>query len=291
MQLLKIFQVNMKLLKFSQFINENNDSDLINQMSDYGLVRNTAEDVYDILIAETGLGEHMELEGDSIRFTYDWNIDIADSGSFGKYDIRKLGIERDFFGMIDIVLDFDKMMIIVDSDINQKDLNFNDSYSHEGPMSDYLNSLNTYAGKELTSPASTQELADDLVMMFHVWDHQEDPFGIWENINSIIEDELGNRLARSNEEDDEDDDTVLIENLTEKKKLKWHDSDAPDANGKFKELGVQKLADWLIRTRGRDMQKITGSLNQQIAFNKKKNPSYAKKMESTREAVKRKLKK
>jgi hypothetical protein len=37
------------------------------------------------------------------------------------------------------------------------------------------------------------------------------------------------------------------------------------------------------------MQKITGSLNQQINFNKRKNPSYAKKMESTREAVKRKL--
>jgi hypothetical protein len=84
--------------------------------------------------------------------------------------------------------------------------------------------------------------------------------------------------------------------LLEKKKSKkpkgapdWHDSDAPDANGKFKELGINALADWLIRTRGRDMQKINGSLNQQIVFNRKKNPSYAKKMESTREAVKRKL--
>jgi hypothetical protein len=85
-------------------------------------------------------------------------------------------------------------------------------------------------------------------------------------------------------DDEEEDDTVL-----EKKRLKWHDSDAPDAKGKFKELGVQKLADWLIRTRGGNMQKITGSLNQQINFNKKKNPGYAKKMESTREAVKRKL--
>ncbi len=72
-------------------------------------------------------------------------------------------------------------------------------------------------------------------------------------------------------------------------KLKWHDSDAPDANGKFRDLGVEALADWLIKTRGGDMQKITGSLNQQIAFNKKKDPAYAKKMESTREAVKRKL--
>lgn len=79
------------------------------------------------------------------------------------------------------------------------------------------------------------------------------------------------------------------EELDEKKRLKWHDSDSPDANGKFKELGINALADWLIRTRGRNMQKITGSLNQQINFNKNKNPGYAKKMEKTREAVKRKL--
>ena len=69
----------------------------------------------------------------------------------------------------------------------------------------------------------------------------------------------------------------------------WHDSDAPDAKGKFKELGVNKLADWLIRTRGGNLPKNTGSLNQQIVFNRKKNPSYAKKMESVRKAIKRKL--
>ena len=69
----------------------------------------------------------------------------------------------------------------------------------------------------------------------------------------------------------------------------WKDSDAPDAKGKFKELGVNDLADWLIRTRGGNMQKITGSLNQQIVFNRNKNPAYAKKMESVRAAVKRKL--
>ena len=83
------------------------------------------------------------------------------------------------------------------------------------------------------------------------------------------------------------------ENLNEKRKTKnspdWHDSDAPDANGKFKELGVKELAKWLIRTRGGDMRKITGSLNQQIVFNRNDNPSYAKKMESVRAEVKRQL--
>jgi hypothetical protein len=79
--------------------------------------------------------------------------------------------------------------------------------------------------------------------------------------------------------------------ISEKRKTKnsptWKDSDAPDANGKFKELGITALANWLIRTRGGNMQKITGSLNQQIVFNRNKNPGYAKKMEKTREAVKR----
>lgn len=84
----------------------------------------------------------------------------------------------------------------------------------------------------------------------------------------------------------------VIELLLEKRPAgapKWHDSDAPDANGKFKELGVNALADWLIKTRGGDMQRISGSLNQQIVFNRKKNPGYARKMESVRAAVKRKL--
>jgi hypothetical protein len=70
---------------------------------------------------------------------------------------------------------------------------------------------------------------------------------------------------------------------------KWHDSDAPDAEGKFKELGIRALAKWLIKTRKGDMRKITGSLNQQVVFNRKRNPSYAKKMEKVREEVKRQL--
>jgi len=86
-----------------------------------------------------------------------------------------------------------------------------------------------------------------------------------------------------------------LEFITEARKTKnspdWHDSDAPDANGKFKNLGIKALASWLIKTRGGDMRKITGSLNQQIVFNRNDNPSYAKKMEKVREEVKRQLKK
>jgi len=84
-----------------------------------------------------------------------------------------------------------------------------------------------------------------------------------------------------------------IQYLVEKKKPKgapdWHDSDAPDAKGRFRKLGIKALASWLIRTRGRDMQKINGSLTQQIVFNRNKDPEYAKKMEKVREEVKRQL--
>ena len=83
----------------------------------------------------------------------------------------------------------------------------------------------------------------------------------------------------------------LFESKKPKGSPDWHDSDAPDANGKFKELGVKALAKWLVRTKGRHLQKITGSINQQIVFNRKKNPSYAKKMESVRKEVKRILNK
>lgn len=69
----------------------------------------------------------------------------------------------------------------------------------------------------------------------------------------------------------------------------WHDSDAPDAEGRFVKLGINDLADWLIKTRNKDMRKITGALNQQIVFNRKQDPKYAEKMEKVRAAVKRKL--
>ena len=84
---------------------------------------------------------------------------------------------------------------------------------------------------------------------------------------------------------------LILEKRKTKNSPDWHDSKSPDANGKFKELGINALADWLIKTRGGDMRRITGSLNQQIVFNRGKNPGYAKKMEKVREVVKRKLSK
>jgi hypothetical protein len=69
----------------------------------------------------------------------------------------------------------------------------------------------------------------------------------------------------------------------------WHDSDAPDAEGRFKELSPKDLAAWLIKTRKKDLRKITGSLNQQIVFNRNEDPKYAKKMEKTRQEVYKQL--
>ena len=80
----------------------------------------------------------------------------------------------------------------------------------------------------------------------------------------------------------------LFENwLHEAKRPNWHDSDAPDANGKFRDLSIGDLAKWLVKTRKGDMRKITGSLNQQIVFNRKSDPKYAQKMEKVRAEVKK----
>jgi hypothetical protein len=81
--------------------------------------------------------------------------------------------------------------------------------------------------------------------------------------------------------------------LNESKKPKgapdWHDSDAPDADGRFKELGIKDLAAWLIKTRKKDLKKISGSITQQIVFNRKKDPEYAEKMEKVRKEVYKQL--
>mgnify|MGYP000300515311 FL=1 len=74
-----------------------------------------------------------------------------------------------------------------------------------------------------------------------------------------------------------------------KEKLTWKDSDAPDADGKFRDLSCGDLADWLIKSRKGNKKKIVGSLNQQIAFNKKKKPTYAKKMKCARNKAMKKL--
>jgi hypothetical protein len=69
----------------------------------------------------------------------------------------------------------------------------------------------------------------------------------------------------------------------------WHDSDAPDAEGRFRDLSIKDLAAWLIKTRNKDVKKISGSLTQQIVFNRKDDPDYAEKMEKVRKEVYKQL--
>jgi len=76
-----------------------------------------------------------------------------------------------------------------------------------------------------------------------------------------------------------------------KKRPEWKDSKYADAKGKFKELNCNDLANWLIKSRKRNKKAIVGSLNQQIVFNRKKNPSYASKMKCARNAAMKKLNK
>ena len=66
-------------------------------------------------------------------------------------------------------------------------------------------------------------------------------------------------------------------------------SDAPDAKGKFKSLSASGLASWMIKTRKGNLSRIISSLNQQIVFNRGKNPSYARKMKTTQNIVRKRL--
>jgi len=75
------------------------------------------------------------------------------------------------------------------------------------------------------------------------------------------------------------------------KSITWNDSDAPDAKGKFRDLSPQALASWLIKTRKGNLSKIISSLNQQYVFNRGKNPSYARKMKTVMNIVRKRLSK
>ena len=83
-----------------------------------------------------------------------------------------------------------------------------------------------------------------------------------------------------------------IKSLNEKKPKgapDFHHSDAPDAEGRFRDLGIKDLAAWLIKTRKKDVKKISGSLTQQVVFNRNDDPEYAEKMEKVRREVYKQL--
>ena len=73
------------------------------------------------------------------------------------------------------------------------------------------------------------------------------------------------------------------------KSITWNDSDAPDAKGKFRDLSPSALASWLIKTRKGNLSKIISSLNQQYVFNRQKKPSYARKMKTVMNIVRKRL--
>lgn len=69
----------------------------------------------------------------------------------------------------------------------------------------------------------------------------------------------------------------------------FHHSDAPEAEGRFRDLSPKELAKWLIKTRDGDLKRISGSLTQQVVFNRNDDPKYADKMEKTRIEVYKQL--
>jgi hypothetical protein len=214
------------------------------------------------------------VEGNVLELETDWDMNLED---FGIDSDQYPDIERHFWAEITISIDFSMSTVKAEGLISQKDLDLWETFELDDLDWDW------FFQNGDPSSMQTDEIAEEIELAMDAITGYEDMAGFFDKVRGIVSNALIEKYGRLDDAEEEDD-AVL-----EKKRLKWHDSDAPDAKGKFKELGVQKLADWLIRTRGGNMQKITGSLNQQINFNKKKNPSYAKKMESTREAVKRKL--
>jgi hypothetical protein len=249
---------------FKQFILESLASDEERRLSELGLaidVEKIGRGISELSIVDQVVVEDLTL---TIK-NYISSID------FGDLDLEDLDLEREFRGEIQLTLDFGNSTVKGRGHLSQKDLDLYEDFDLPIRWDEIFQNGDPV-------DIGVDETVEDLSHFIEIAYHMEDSTGFFHTAEEIIQ-LKGKELTQ-----EEEDDTVL-----EKKRLKWHDSDAPDAKGKFKELGVQKLADWLIRTRGGNMQKITGSLNQQINFNKRKNPSYAKKMESTREAVKRKL--
>lgn len=246
--------------RFKQFVLENINKDEEDELRSMGFNASTV----DIDQLSNAMGA--QAKDNKLILTTEWNMNLDD---FGIDSDNYPEIESDCYLEITVTVDFDQKKISASGNVRQEDMALEEAIEL-GDL-DWGSVFQMGEPEELT----TAEVGEALEEMMNSVAGFDDPTDLIDAAREIV----ANALLDNYGEGD----------LYEKKKLKFHHSDAPDAKGRFKELGVQKLADWLIRTRGGNMQKITGSLNQQINFNKRKNPSYAKKMESTREAVKRKL--
>ena len=78
-------------------------------------------------------------------------------------------------------------------------------------------------------------------------------------------------------------------NPFKKRMGEFKESDAPDAKGKFKSLSPSAVAIWMIKSRKGNLSRIISSLNQQVVFNRGKRPSYAAKLKSTMNIVRKRL--
>jgi hypothetical protein len=242
---------------FKQFILESLASDEERRLRELGLPT--------IDIDQIANATGAQVNDNKLIVNTEWNMTLDDFGIDSDYYPE---IESDFYLEIILTVDFDQKKISASGNVRQEDMGLDEAIE--------LDDLNWGSVFPMGEPEqlTTVEVGEAIEEMMYLGAGFDDQLGLIDAAREIVSNAL---LGEWTDE------------MDEKKRLKWHDSDAPDAKGKFKELGVQKLADWLIRTRDGNMQKITGSLNQQINFNKRKNPGYAKKMESTREAVKRKL--
>ena len=184
----------MKLQKFSQFISENHEANM-DRLRQLGILAPVAPVIYQRLVDETDVDGYIEVNENLIIFNIDWQLD-ADTFGHSWQELNKIDInDYDFSGIIQIVLDFDKMEIRTWSTIEQPEIEFEEDYSDSGPMFSYIKGLNDYYGKDSTKPTTTAELGDQLVKMFLVWNWQEDPFRIWHNIRHIIEVDLNKRFS------------------------------------------------------------------------------------------------
>ena len=104
---------------------------------------------------------------------------------------------------------------------------------------------------------------------------------------------LKNKIKTAKKKERATTESLKFEEFITEKKPKgapdFHHSDAPDAEGRFRDLSIKDLAAWLIKTRKKDVKKIIGSLTQQYVFNRNDDPDYAEKMQKTRKEVYKQL--
>ena len=214
----------MKLPNFKKFLIENLSDEDAAELGAMGFSNINANEIAELIDIHDF---RIKAEGSKLLIVGDLSMPEDDFYLLQGIDMSELDLERDFWGEIQITLDFDNSTVTGSGLISQKDMDLWEEFDL-----DDIDWNDIFQNGDPSS-MSSQEIAQEIESFLEVVHGYEDSSGYYDKIRELISDKVEQLTGREEDEDEDDNEEDDEDWMAEKKLLKFHDSDAPDANGKF----------------------------------------------------------